>query len=411
MKNNRYNNYQTMLKGTGMVILVLLVFVLGAFVGTRPSVSKLLTPNKTAHAALTAEGKDMSEFWYVWNLMQEKYPFVEKTPTDTERIHGAIAGMVSAYKDPYTVFFPPTQAKLFGDQVKGSFGGVGMEVGIKNNFITVVAPMKDSPAEKAGIKAGDIIAEINGKPTDDMNIDTAISLIRGDVGTKVDLALARVGATELKRFSIVRDIVKIPVLETSTKGDVFIISFYSFTEDSAELFTQALESFIASGKTKLIIDLRNNPGGYLDSAVNIASYFLPRGATVVKENAGNKESEIIHQSKGYTLLDKLPKTVILINGGSASASEILAGALSDFDKATLVGTQSFGKGSVQQVLPLDDGSALKITIAKWFTPNGVSISEKGITPDVKVTTEPVLDKKTNTYNDPVLEQALKILNQ
>lgn len=411
MNYNRYTNYQTMLKRTGIIILVLLVFILGTFVGTRPKVSKLFTSNQTAHAALTAEGKDLSEFWYVWNLMQEKYPFTEKAPNDTEKIYGAIGGLVNSYKDPYTVFFPPTQAKLFGDQVKGSFGGVGMEVGIKNNFITVVAPMKDSPAEKAGIKAGDIIAEINGTSTDSMSIDTAISLIRGDIGTRVELAVARVGATELKRFTIIRDIVKIPVLETSTKDDVFIISLYSFTEDSAELFTQALEAFITSGASKLVIDLRNNPGGYLESAVDIASYFLPRGATIVRENSGDNQSEIVHQSKGYTLLEDLPPIAVLINGGSASASEILAGALADYNKAIIVGAQSFGKGSVQQVLPLDDGSALKITIAKWFTPNGVSISEKGITPQVKVTQEPVLDKKTNTYSDPILEAALQKLNQ
>jgi membrane-associated protease RseP (regulator of RpoE activity) len=190
LSHNRY--YYHVLKGTGITVLVFLVFVLGVLAGTKPSIAKIVRANNgVSTESITAQNKDLSEFWYVWNLMQEKYPFKEKTPDDTAKIYGAISGMVSSYKDPYTVFFPPQEAKLFGDQVKGSFGGVGMEVGIKKGFITVVAPMKDSPAEKAGIKAGDIIAEINGKKTDDMDIDSAVSLIRGEVGTTVDLSVAR----------------------------------------------------------------------------------------------------------------------------------------------------------------------------------------------------------------------------
>lgn len=400
------------MKGTGITLLVFLVFVLGIYAGTKPTISNLIKPiYADQNASFTGADKDLSEFWYVWNLMQEKYPFTDKAPKDTDKIYGAISGMVSAYGDPYTVFFPPKQAKLFNDQVKGSFGGVGMEVGIKNNFITVIAPMKGSPAERAGILSGDIIAEIDGKETTDMNIDGAISLIRGDIGTTVELGLARAGEREIKRVVITREIVKIPVLEIREENDLFIISFYSFTEDSAQLFTDALKQFTDSGKSKLIIDLRNNPGGYLESAVDIASYFLPRGATVVKESSGEQQAEILHQSKGYTLLPVLPKIIILMNEGSASASEILAGALADYGRATVVGTQSFGKGSVQQVIGLDDGSALKITIAKWFTPKGTSISEKGITPDVLVEEKAVLDKKTEKYNDPILEKAIELMRK
>ena len=410
LSHNRY--YHHVLKGTGITVLVFLVFILGVFAGTKPSIAKIVGANGTISTEpITAQNKDLSEFWYVWNLMQEKYPFKEKTPDDQAKIYGAISGMVNAYKDPYTVFFPPQEAKLFGDQVKGSFGGVGMEVGIKKGFITVVAPMKGSPAEQAGIKAGDIIAEINGKKTDSLDIDSAISLIRGEVGTTVDLSVARTGSPEFLHFKITRDIVKVPIIETKEQGDVFIINFYSFSEDSADLFTQALEKFVASGKTKLVIDLRNNPGGYLDAAVDIASYFLPRGATVVKENAGTKASEVIHESKGYGLLTNNPKIIVLINGGSASASEILAGALSESNVATLVGTTSFGKGSVQQVIDLDGGSAIKITVAKWFTPNGVSISEKGITPAVTVEDKPILNKKTQKYSDPQLTKAIEILDK
>lgn len=404
--NPRLKKFQ---KSAGVSLLLLAMFLIGSYVGTIPSFAHFINPSLKRYeiAATTAEGKDLSGFWYVWNLMREKYPFLEKEPSDTDKIYGAISGMVNSYKDPYTVFFPPQQAKLFNEQVKGSFGGVGMEVGLKNNFITVVAPLKGSPAEKAGLQAGDIIAEINDKKTDDMDIDTAISLIRGQVGTEVTLGIARKGAGELMYKKIVRETVSLPIIDTREEGDVFIISLYSFSENSAQLFTQALESFVASGKSKMIIDLRNNPGGYLDAAIDIASYFLPNGTTVVRESSGTAASEIVHTSKGYTLLNQKPQMVILINGGSASASEILAGALSEHTVATLIGTQSFGKGSVQQVIDLADGSALKITVAKWFTPNGVSISEKGIVPKNIVEHEPVLNKKTGKYSDPQLEAAIR----
>ncbi len=404
--------YYHVLKILGCIILTFLVFIVGAYSGTRPVIAQLITPYTSSPLPQpNTQDKDLSQFWYVWNLVEEKYPFKEKAPTDTAKVYGAISGMVSSYKDPYTVFFPPQEAKLFGAQVKGSFGGVGMEVGVKKGFITVIAPMKGSPAEKVGIKAGDIIAEINGKKTDEMDIDTAVSHIRGDVGTIVNITIARPGATELQHFKITRDIVKLPVVDTKEEGDVFIISLYTFSEDSAGLFTQALEKFAISGKQKLIIDLRNNPGGYLEAAVGISSYFLPKGTVIVRENSGTNTKEIMHESKGYSILKKYPRIVVLINGGSASASEIMAGALSEHGVATLVGTTSFGKGSVQQVIDLDDGSSVKITVAKWFTPKGISISEKGIVPGITIEDIPVLNKKTGKYSDPQMEAALKLLDK
>lgn len=413
MKPNPTNKklYKQIITALSFLAVAAGIFVAGAYSGTRPAVAQIVNPGSRLAYPELSKNQDLSQFWYVWNLMQEKYPFKEKVPTDRAKIYGAIQGMVSSYKDPYTVFFPPQEAKLFGAQVKGSFGGVGMEVGMKKGLITVVAPMKDSPAEKAGIKAGDIVVEIDGKKTEDMDIDTAISHIRGDVGTQVQLAVARSGSAELIRFTITRDTVKLPIIDTKQVGDVYVISLYSFSEDSATLFTQALESFKSSGTKKLIIDLRNNPGGYLEAAVNIASYFLPKDAAVVRENAGPTTQETVHKSFGYSLLPSLPHTVVLINGGSASASEILAGALSESEVATLVGTTSFGKGSVQQVIDLDGGAAVKITVAKWFTPKGVSISDKGITPTITVEDKPVLDKKTNKYSDPQMEAALKLLDK
>ncbi len=405
--------YQKMLRTVGVLVLAVVIFVLGAYAGTKKSVAQIIAPGQVAtdaSIAATAQNEDLSEFWYVWNLMQTKYPFASQIPADKDRVYGAISGMVASYKDPYTIFFPPQQSQLFSDEVKGSFGGVGLEVGMKDGSITVIAPTKGSPASIAGIKSGDVIAMIDGKKTDSMDIDTAISLIRGKVGTVVDIGIARAGAGEIKHYQLTRAVITPPVIDTKVVGDTFVISLYTFSENSGDEFKDALSKFQASGKQKLIIDLRDNPGGYLDDAVDIASYFLPSGTTIVREDSGGSTPEVVDTSKGFTLLSKVPKMAVLINGGSASASEILAGALSENKAATLVGTTSFGKGSVQQVINLPDGSSLKITVAKWLTPNGISISDKGINPDVEVDTPPSVDAK-GTVVDPQLDAAVKLLDK
>lgn len=407
-------HYQKTIRSLGILIVVLAIFCAGVFTGTSKVVSHFLTPRQADLSSISAAAPsniDLSEFWYVWNLMNKKYPFSAQAPSDANKVYGAIQGLVSSYKDPYTMFFPPQEAKLFNAQVKGSFGGIGVEVGIKDGVIMVIAPLKGSPAAKVGIKSGDVITEIDGKKTDLLDIDTAVSLIRGDVGTTVDLGVVRKGSPDVQHFVVTRDIVNLPVIDTAQKGDVFVISLYSFSEDSAQKFTDALNQFVKSGKSKLIIDLRNNPGGYLDAAVDIASYFLPSGQTVVREDSGSSTPEVVHQSKGYTLLAKNPQMAILVNGGSASASEILSGALSEHGVAKLVGTTTFGKGSVQEVVDLDDGSSVKITVAKWLTPNGVSISDKGIKPDIEVEGDITQDPKTGVIKDPQLDAAIKLLDK
>lgn len=398
--------YLTILKSVLVFWAFIAVFALGTFTGTRDSVKSFLTPKTTSAQTNISEGKDMTQFWRVWEIMRNQYPFLEKEPTDKEKIYGAIAGMVDAYEDPYTVFFPPKEAKLFNDSVKGSFGGVGMEVGVKNNFITVISPLKDSPAERAGILSGDIILEINETKTDTMDIDTAISLIRGEKGTSVVFKIARKNSSEPVILSVIRETISIPVIDTEIQEGVFIINFYSFTENSAELFRDALDLFAKSEAQSLIIDLRNNPGGYLDAAIDIASFFLPEGTVIVRENTGENTTETIHASLGYDSVSA-KKIIVLINEGSASASEILAGALAENKIATTIGKTSFGKGSVQQLITLPDKSSLKITVAKWFTPKGVSISEKGIIPMIEVTEKPVLNEKTDQWSDPILKRALQ----
>lgn len=330
---------------------------------------------------------DMSDFWKVWNELDAQYVVTHASstlPTEQEKMWGAIQGMTSSYGDPYTVFFPPTQAKAFKDNISGSFGGVGMEIGVNNdNVLTVIAPLKGTPAEKAGIMTGDLIAEINGQSTQGMSPDAATALIRGPKGTTITFILVR-NKKEVD-VSVVRDIIQVPEIlygQNKTTG-VYTIALYEFTENSADLFNQGFTAFKASGAKNLVIDLRGNPGGYLDSAVTIASHFLPKGAVIVTEDYKGKEPNTVLTSTGTNDVPAGTKVVILIDKGSASASEILSGALQDHHAATLIGTQSFGKGSVQQLVNVDGGS-LKITIARWLTPNGSSIMGNGITPDISV---------------------------
>ena len=305
-------------------------------------------------------------------------------PTSKELEYGMIKGYVDSYKDPYTVFFPPVEAKSFAQTVKGSFGGVGMTVGMKDGNVVVIAPLKDSPAMKAGIKAGDIITAVDGKNMLGKNSEEAVSLIRGELDTLVTLTVLHPEAKATVDIKIMRKEIKIPTLDTEKKDNVFIIKLYNFSSESPELFRNALNEFIKTGFTRLVIDLRGNPGGYLEASVNMASYFLKNGQVVVSERKGKNEQVENHRSTGITGLPAGIKVVILVDGGSASASEILAGALKDHGIAKIVGIKSFGKGSVQELINLADGSSLKVTIAKWYTPNGVNISEHGIKPDIEV---------------------------
>ena len=357
-----------------------------------------------------ATSVDFTPFWKVWNILNEKSPS-SKNISDQEKVWGAVQGLASSMDDPYTVFFPPDESKAFEDSISGQFGGVGMEVGIKDKILTVIAPLKDTPAYKAGIKSGDKILKIDKKSSADLTIEKAIMLIRGEKGTTVTLTIFKEGEKDSRDVSIVRDTIEIPTLDSELRKEdgVFVIKLYSFSANSAILFQTALQKFADSGSNKLILDLRGDPGGYLDSAVSMASWFLPGGKPILIEDYGDKEKEKIYRSRGYDVFaEGNLKMVILVDGGSASASEILAGALSEHGVAKLVGTQTYGKGSVQEVVPITDTTSLKVTIAKWYTPNGVSISEKGLTPDfiVKFT-----QKDADAKKDPQMDKALEIVNK
>lgn len=394
-------------RAAGTVILVVLFFGLGVYIGfrQRPDIDKV-TNVLNKNTAVSTEA-DFSPFWKTWNSINEKYPNAVKI-SDQDKIYGAISGLVNSLKDPYSVFFNPDDAKMFEDDIEGNFSGVGMEIGMKDKILTVIAPLKDTPAYKAGIKSGDKILKIDNKSTADMSIDKAIKLIRGEAGTAVVLSLFRDGYKEPKDIKVVREVINMPVLDTESRADgIFVIRLYSFTANSAELFRDALKKFADSKKDKLVLDLRGNPGGYLDAAVSMASWFLEGGKTVVTEDYGNNEKPKVYRSEGYNVFNNNLKFVVLIDGGSASASEIFAGAMQDYKKAILVGEKSFGKGSVQEVVKITPDTLLKITVARWLTPNGTSISEKGLTPDYTV---PVTFEDAKNKVDPQMNKAAELLN-
>ncbi|OGN01769.1 MAG: hypothetical protein A3I26_00970 [Candidatus Yanofskybacteria bacterium RIFCSPLOWO2_02_FULL_43_10] len=332
------------------------------------------------------EDVDFSLFWKVYNDLGAKY--VDKGKVDPQKIlYGAINGLVNSVGDPYTVFFEPVTSKKFQEEISGSFGGVGIEIGKRNNILTVIAPLKDTPAFKAGIKAGDKILKIDAKPTANLTIEEAVNLIRGKRGTKVVLTIQN---SATKDIELIRDAIKIPtidweLIDSPPAGGgkkIAYMQIYSFNQTVDSEFKKASEEILKSNADRLIIDLRNNPGGLLDSAINLAGWFLDKNQIVVSEvfRDGTRNE---FRSDGDALLKKYP-TVILMNGGSASASEILAGALHDNRGIKIIGEKSFGKGSVQELEKYTDGSSLKVTIAKWLTPAGISISDKGIEADVEI---------------------------
>ncbi|MEN9604428.1 MAG: carboxy-terminal-processing protease, carboxyl-terminal processing protease [Candidatus Parcubacteria bacterium] len=405
---------------TGRAFIGACLLVIGFFVGSMQTVIASKLDNKV----------NITTFWRVWNILDKEFvntthrnpgtPDDDRNATGSEmtldanlskedrRLYGAIKGMVEAEGDPYTTFFSPQEAKGFETEIKGSFDGVGMEVGKKDGVITVIAPLPDSPAAKAGIKAGDKVLSINGKSTTDMSIDAAVNMIRGVKGTTVKLSLYRDGLDKPLELTLTRDTIKLPTLEKKydAQTGIYTIKLYAFSEQVSGLFKDAITDFHKTGSKKLILDLRGNPGGYLDAAVDIASWFIPAGKVIVSQDYGAKKPQDYLRSVGYDLIKDDVKIVVLVDSGSASASEIVAGALQDHGRAKLVGQQTFGKGSVQEYLKITENTGLKVTIARWLTPKGNSISVGGLTPDVEVKyTEDDVKNKI----DPQYKKAVELL--
>jgi len=396
-------------KNTVFVIAAFVIVSASFFVGFYSGIAYNMTDERSLPINTTdgmPESVDFSMFWKVWHMVEDNYVSID-TVDEQQMVWGAISGLVSSLGDPYSVFFPPKENKYFESEIRGNFEGVGMEIGIRDDVLTIIAPLKGTPAGRAGLLASDKIIKIDETSSAGLSVDEAVDLIRGEKGSTVTFVIFREGKSEPFTVSLVRDVIDIQTIETKKRDDgIFVITLYSFSAQSPDLFRNALREFVESGDDKLVLDLRNNPGGYLDAAVDMASWFLPIGDVVVQESFRNSSHDLVHRSRGYDIFNDSLKFVILINEGSASASEIMAGALSEHGKAILVGERSFGKGSVQELLPVTDTTSLKVTVAKWLTPNGVSISENGLTPEIDVS---FTQDDFEAGRDPQMDKAIETL--
>ena len=401
------------------LVLAILGFGIGFAIGERGFLSTHIPEQFAAviGADTYPSGADFSPIWKAWRIIDEKFvPAAVATSTDAtttvavnqSRVWGMIGGLAGSLNDPYTYFLPPAENKLFTDDMSGSFEGVGMEIAVRDQVLTVVSPLKGSPSEKAGIKSGDKILKIDRTDTKGMDITAAVKKIRGPHGSIVTLAILREGWSETKDIKVTRDVINVPILTAKARLDgVFVIQLVSFTANAADLFRNALREFIQSGDSRLVIDLRGNPGGYLESAVDMASWFLPSGKVIVTEDYAGHAENILHRSRGYDVFKENLRMVVLVDHGSASASEILADALRHYGKAKLVGATTFGKGSVQELVEITPETALKITIARWLGPDGKQIPNTGIIPDVEVK---MTDEDAKAGKDPQLDKAIELVS-
>ncbi len=377
---------------------------------------------------LNEHEQDISLFIRAYNLIHQDYAF--SIDSNRELMYGAIAGMFDALGDPHSRFFNPDEAKQFLNDTTGKFEGVGMEVGVRDEEIKVISPLTDSPAEKAGLRPGDVIIKIEDESTKKMTIEQAVSLIRGPQGTEVKITVDRNNQEMV--FTVVRDVIDVPILSTNIINDnILHIELYHFSPQAVDGFREIIDNLDSSKVDRIILDLRNNPGGYLETAQNLAGLFLRSGDIVVIEQSTSKqkngmikeaanafwglfnereeENEFYlreYKTSGNAELFNYP-IVVLINEGSASASEILAAALRDNREVQLIGTTSFGKGTVQRLESMVDGSAIKLTVSKWLTPKQKTIHEIGLQPDV------VVDMTEDDYNngkDPQLDKAIEVIS-
>ena len=327
-------------------------------------------------------------------------------------IYGAISGMVKSLEDPYTTFLNPEDSKKFLEDVTGQFEGVGMEIGIRKGQLQVIAPLEGTPAQRAGLRSGDKIIKIEDTLTVDITIDEAVNLIRGTKGTEVTLMIFREEWQNTKEIKIVRAVIEVPSLkwelkETPEGEKIAYLKLYQFSEKASSDFTRTAIEILNSPAEKIILDLRNNPGGYLEVARDISGWFLERGQTVAIEDFGQETEQNIYKAKGNARLLQYP-IVILINQGSASGSEILAAALRDNRGIKIIGEKSFGKGSVQELEKLKEGSSLKITVARWLTPSGELITDIGLEPDIKVE---MTEEDYTAERDPQFDKAIEVIKE
>jgi len=380
-----------------LVVAILASFGFGFWFGKAQVVCPVCPP----------EDIDLSLFWETWKKLEEKFVSPEKL--DVQRmIYGAISGMVKSLEDPYTTFITPEDTKKFLEDVTGQLEGVGMEIGIRKGQLQVIAPLEGTPAQRAGLRPGDKIIKIDDTLTIDITIDEAVNLIRGPKGTEVTLMIFREEWQTTKEIKIVRAVIEVPSLKWELKeGNIAYLKLYHFSEKATFDFTKAAIEILNSPAEKIILDLRNNPGGYLEVARDISGWFLERGQTVAIEDFGQEIEQKIYKAKGNARFLQYP-IVILINQGSASGSEILAAALRDNRGIKIIGEKSFGKGSVQELEKLKEGSSLKITVARWLTPSGELITDIGLEPDIKVE---MTEEDYEAERDPQLNKAIEVIKE
>lgn len=342
-------------------------------------------------------------FWDVYNELTQDYL---KNVDSKKALYGAISGLVNSLDDPYSSFLTPEESKSFRDDLFGKLEGIGAEIGRRNGVPAIIAPLEGSPAEKAGLKSGDKILAVDGEYTENLSLDEVVSKIRGKKGTEVKLTILGVGEKDPKEVKIVRDEIEVQDVTWQQKNDVAEIRIRQFGDNSFAQFRKIADEIKSKKISKIIIDLRNNPGGLLDSGVETAGYFLPKDSVIVKQQPKNGTTEEIKSTNDQIFKDE--KVIVLVNKGSASASEIFAGAIQDHSRGKIIGEKTFGKGTVQIYKDLDLGAALKLTIAQWLTPNGRTIEENGITPDIEITRS---DEDIDADKDPQLDRARVEINK
>lgn len=392
-------------------VLIVLSFIGGLVAGQSDSGKSIFT-NANEVGEVTGVGEtpeylskdvDVSLLWSAWEIVKEKY--VDQPIDEHQLLYGAIAGVVASMNDPHSIYFTPDVNEDFMQELSGTFYGIGAEVALKNNQLQVVAPLSGSPAEKAGLRPHDFIIMIDDVITEEMTLNEAVSKIRGPKGTVVKLTIYRDGDKNTREISVTRDEIKIESVSWKMEpGNVAHIKLKYFNEDTGAAFRRVATEIAAKNPSYIILDMRNNPGGILDVAVDITSQFVEDSVVVSESSSTGEITE--HRSFGKARL-KGYKVVVLLNEGSASASEILAGALKDYELGTIIGMKSYGKGSVQTLFDLKDGSAIKLTIAKWLTPKGNTIEGQGISPDIEVD---LTEEDFNKDLDPQLDKALEFIN-
>ncbi len=396
-----------------LVFFILFVFLGGVYLGAK---NETTPAEKAAAVGGKVIGKEseipdylkrdvnFNLFWEVWDYLKNNY--VDDNVMDTKLFYGALAGVVAGLQDPYSVFLEPETSKKFQQELSGSFEGIGAEIGLRDDTLTIIAPLPGNPAEIAGLLAGDKVLAIDDYDTTGMSLDYAVNLIRGPKGTTVKLTILHNGDSVPTEVHVVRDTIKIvSVSWKMLDNQIAKIDLKYFHEDTLTRFNTAVREIIAQQPRGIILDLRNNPGGFLQTAVEITANWVGADKIIVIEKRRN-EDFFGHQAAGSIAYFQDIPTVVLINKGSASGSEIVAGALQDYKAATLVGETTFGKGSVQELKALEDGSSVKLTIAKWLTPAGREIDQEGIAPDVEVK---LVKEDYDKDLDPQLDKALEIL--